>query len=137
MGRFSIRRAENAPWQIETSTELSVRDLHPRRKGATPDGGLRIRRLVFRAMKAVRIHSFGGPDVLKVEDLPQPKPGAGEVLIRVEAASVNPVDYKIRSGEFKPDGLRIPLTLGRDVAGVVEEAGRGGSEGKTGGEVYA
>jgi NADPH:quinone reductase-like Zn-dependent oxidoreductase len=61
-------------------------------------------------MKAVRIHSFGGPEVVTVEELPKPKPGPGEVLIRVEAAGVNPVDYKIRSGEFKPVGLQTPLT---------------------------
>src|SRR5439155_24301127 len=56
---------------------------------------------------------------------------------RVEGASVSPVDYKIRSGEFRPDGLRIPLPVGREVAGVVEEAGRGVSEVKKGDEVYA
>ena len=88
-------------------------------------------------MKAVRIHSFGGPDVLKLEDVPKPKPASREVLIRVEAAGVNPVDYKIRSGEFKPVGLQTPLTLGRDVAGVVEEAGRDVTEVKTGDDVYA
>jgi NADPH:quinone reductase-like Zn-dependent oxidoreductase len=88
-------------------------------------------------MKAVRIHSFGGPDVLTVEEVARPKPGPREVLIRVEAAGVNPVDYKIRSGEFKPVGLQTPLTLGRDVAGVVEEVGRDVSEVRKGDEVYA
>lgn len=88
-------------------------------------------------MKAVRIHSFGGPDVLTVEDVPTPDPGEGEVLVKVEAASVNPVDFKIRSGEFKPVGLQIPVTLGRDVSGVVERVGRGVSDFKPGDEVYA
>lgn len=88
-------------------------------------------------MKAVRLHSFGGPEVLAIEDMPRPKPGPREVLIRVEAAGVNPVDYKIRSGEFKPEGLKTPLTLGRDVAGVVEEVGREVSDLKAGDKVYA
>ena len=71
-------------------------------------------------MKAVRIHEFGGIDVLRVEDISQPKPGEGEVLVFVHAASVNPVDYKIREGRYpavKAD--QLPVVLGRDVAGVV------------------
>ena len=75
-------------------------------------------------MKAVRIHEFGGIDVLRVEDISQPKPGEGEVLVFVHAASVNPVDYKIREGRYpavKAD--QLPVVLGRDVAGVVTEAG--------------
>lgn len=72
-----------------------------------------------------------------MEDLPKPEPAAGEVLVKVEAASVNPVDYKIRSGEFKPVGLHIPLTLGRDVSGVVEQVGEGVSDVQVGDEVYA
>jgi NADPH:quinone reductase-like Zn-dependent oxidoreductase len=88
-------------------------------------------------MKAVRIYSFGGPEVMKLEDVPIPAPAPGEVLIRVEAASVNPVDYKIRSGEFKPAGIQIPLTLGRDVSGVVEQTGRDVPQFSTGDPVYA
>ena len=52
-------------------------------------------------MKAVRIHEYGGPEVLKYEDAPRPKPAAGEVLIRVHAAGVNPVDRGVRSGLFQ------------------------------------
>jgi NADPH:quinone reductase-like Zn-dependent oxidoreductase len=83
------------------------------------------------------MYSFGGPDVLRIEDLPIPAPGPGEVLIRVEAASVNPVDYKIRSGEFKPTGLQVPLTLGRDMSGVVEQTGRDVPDLNSGDPVYA
>ena len=88
-------------------------------------------------MKAVRMYSFGGPDVLTFEDLAIPAPAPGEVLIRVEAASVNPVDYKIRAGEFKPPGLQTPLTLGRDVSGVVVQTGRDVPQFNSGDEVYA
>lgn len=88
-------------------------------------------------MKAVRIHSFGGPDVLLLEDVPKPQAGAGEVLIKVQAASVNPIDFKIRSGDFKPEGLQMPVTLGRDVSGTVEEIGRDVRGLSIGDEVYA
>lgn len=88
-------------------------------------------------MKAVRIYSFGGPDVLRLEDLPVPAPAPDEVLIRIAAASVNPVDYKIRSGEFKPVGLQTPLTLGRDVSGVVEQTGARVTNLESGDPVYA
>jgi NADPH:quinone reductase-like Zn-dependent oxidoreductase len=88
-------------------------------------------------MKAVRVYSFGGPDVMRVEDLPIPAPGPDEVLIRVEAAGVNPVDYKIRAGEFKPVGLQMPITLGRDVAGVVEQIGSRVNQFNAGDAVYA
>jgi len=73
-------------------------------------------------MKAVRIHQFGGPETLRVEDLPMPEPGHGEVRIRVVAASVNPVDYKMRNGGYLPSEA-LPLTLGRDVAGVIDALG--------------
>jgi len=88
-------------------------------------------------MKAVRIHSFGSADVLQLENVPKPQPGSGEVLIKVQAASVNPVDYKMRTGEFKPIGMKMPLTLGRDISGVVEKVGRNVSNLKVGDEVYA
>lgn len=91
----------------------------------------------FSTMKAVRIHSFGGPDVLTLEDVPRPKPDEGEVVIKVQAASVNLVDYKTRSGEFKQVGMTMPLTLGRDVSGIVDEIGRDVSGLNVGDEVYA
>src|ERR1700753_3066379 len=86
-------------------------------------------------MKAVRIHRFGGPEVLQVDDIAQPVATDGKVLIRVAAASVNPVDYKIRrGGSQKVTESALPVTLGRDVAGVVETAGGGFEAGE---EVYA
>lgn len=76
-------------------------------------------------MKAVRIHDFGGPDVLRVEDIERPEPNVGEVLIEVHAASINPVDYKIRSGAFPVfERSQLPVTLGRDVSGVVVQCGK-------------
>jgi NADPH:quinone reductase-like Zn-dependent oxidoreductase len=87
-------------------------------------------------MKAVRIHRFGGPEVLDLEDVPPPHPGGNEVVVEVRAASVNPVDYKIRAGGYpmvKRDNL--PVTMGRDVAGVVIDGQAGGF--KPGDEVFA
>jgi NADPH:quinone reductase-like Zn-dependent oxidoreductase len=89
-------------------------------------------------MKAVRIHAFGGTDVLKVEDVPDPQPAAGEVLIQVRAAGVNPVDYKIREGKYPAvKAEQLPVILGRDVAGVVSGLGDGVTAFKTGDEVFA
>lgn len=86
-------------------------------------------------MKAVRIHRFGGPEVLQVDDIAQPVATGGKLLIRVAAASVNPVDYKIRKGGYpKVTEADLPVTLGRDVAGVVETEGGGF---KAGDPVYA
>ncbi|MFM9168535.1 MAG: NADP-dependent oxidoreductase, partial [Phycisphaerales bacterium] len=89
-------------------------------------------------MKAVRIHDHGDPSKLVYEDAPRPRPGTGEVLVRVRAAGVNPVDWKIRSGMFK-GGLdfAMPATLGFDVAGEVEEVGEGVTAFKPGDRVFA
>ncbi|HVW22806.1 MAG TPA: NADP-dependent oxidoreductase [Opitutaceae bacterium] len=88
-------------------------------------------------MKAVRIHEFGDSNVLTLEDAPKPELHDGEVLIKVRAASVNPVDYKIRSGSFKKADIKLPATLGRDVAGVVEAVGGRVNGFKPGDDVYA
>jgi len=70
------------------------------------------------------MYGYGGIDQLRYEDVPDPKPGPGEVLIRVRATSVNPIDWKIRRGDLKEVmPLRFPLILGRDVAGEVVETG--------------
>lgn len=74
---------------------------------------------------------------MQLDDVPKPEPGTDEVLIKVRAASVNPVDYKMRSGEFKPIGMLMPLTLGRDISGVIEGVGRDVADMKIGDEVYA
>jgi len=75
-------------------------------------------------MKAVRLHAYGGVDQLRYEDVPTPEPGPDEVLVKVAATSVNPIDWKLRSGAAKD---RMPLTfpaiLGRDVAGTVVKTG--------------
>ncbi len=88
-------------------------------------------------MKAVRIHTYGGSDVLIYEDAPRPDPGAGEVLIRVHATSVNPFDCAVRagymSGYFQ---YTLPLILGTDVSGVVEAVGHGVTNVSPGDEVY-
>ena len=73
-------------------------------------------------MRAIRVHRFGGPEVMRLEDVPDPDPGPAQVLVRVHAAGVNPVDTYIRSGTYarKPD---LPYTPGMDGAGVVEAVG--------------
>jgi NADPH:quinone reductase-like Zn-dependent oxidoreductase len=89
-------------------------------------------------MKAIRIHNYGGPEVLQYEDAPRPKPQAGEVLIRVHAAGVNPIDWKVREGEMKDFWPhKFPLILGWDLSGVVEELGSGAARFKIGDEVYS
>lgn len=89
-------------------------------------------------MKAVRIHTYGGPEVLTYEDVPLPAIADDDVLIRVYAAAVNPVDWKIREGHlqsFLP--YQLPLVLGWDVSGVVEAVGAKVTTCKPGDEVYS
>jgi NADPH:quinone reductase-like Zn-dependent oxidoreductase len=88
-------------------------------------------------MKAIRIHEYGGPEVLQYEDVVVPTPAAGELLIKVQAASVNPLDWKTRAGYLK--GLfphTLPFILGWDASGVVEAVGSGVTKFKKGDEVY-
>ncbi|CDX22238.1 Alcohol dehydrogenase zinc-binding domain protein [Mesorhizobium sp. ORS 3324] len=87
-------------------------------------------------MQSVRIHAFGGPEVLRLETEPTPEPEPEEILVRVHAASVNPVDYKIRNGGYDAQD-RLPLTLGRDFSGVVERCGAKVDAFKPGDAVYA
>ncbi len=89
-------------------------------------------------MKAVRIHEYGGPDVTHYEDVPRPQAQAGEVLVRVRAAGVNPVDWKIRKGWLQEmANHQLPLILGCDVAGTIEEIGPGATKHQVGEAVYA
>jgi len=86
-------------------------------------------------MKAIQVHQFGGPEVLALRELPTPKPGAGEVLVRVRAAGVNPYDTYMRNGSYaiKPS---LPYTPGSDAAGTVESIGQGVTRAKPGDRVY-
>ncbi len=86
-------------------------------------------------MKAIRVHEFGGPEVLKFEELPTPKPGAGEVLVRARAAGVNPYDTYMRNGTYaiKPP---LPYTPGSDAAGTIDSVGPGVTKVKSGDRVY-
>jgi D-arabinose 1-dehydrogenase-like Zn-dependent alcohol dehydrogenase len=84
-------------------------------------------------IRKVRIHRFGGPEVLQVDQVEPSQPDAAQVLITVKAASINPVDYKIRSGKYpavKED--RLPYTLGRDVSGTIEKLGAQATQFKVG-----
>jgi len=89
-------------------------------------------------MKAIAIHEFGGRDKLERMDLPVPEVGNGEVLVRVKAAGVNPVDWKIREGWLKDlFPHRFPLIPGWDAAGIVEKIGSGVTRFKVGDEIFA
>ena len=95
--------------------------------------------LSMKTMHAVSIYSYGGPEVLFYREVPCPHPADGEVLVRVHAAGINPVDWKIREGHLK--GMlphTFPLILGWDVSGVVSSVGRSGvSRLKVGDEVFS
>ena len=86
-------------------------------------------------MKAILVHEFGGPEVLKLEEIPAPRPVAGQVLVRVKAAGVNPYDTYMRSGTYaiKPP---LPYTPGSAAAGTIESVGAGVSKVKPGDRVY-
>jgi NADPH:quinone reductase len=86
-------------------------------------------------MKAIRVHEFGGPEVLKLEDVATPTPSAGQVLVRIHAAGVNPYDTYMRAGTYavKP---KLPYTPGSDAAGVVEAVGDGVTKVKRNYRVY-
>lgn len=98
--------------------------------------------MLAETMKAVRIHAFGGPDVLRYEDAPRPGPAPGELLVRVHAVGLNPPDWYLRDGmknlppEWRPQP-RFPIILGTDVSGVVEAIGDGVTDFAVGDEVYS
>jgi NADPH:quinone reductase len=86
-------------------------------------------------MKAIRVHQFGGPEVLKLEEVPDLHPGAGEILVQIKAAGVNPVETYIRNGAYavKPS---LPYTPGADAAGTVKAVGQGVTKFAAGERVY-
>ncbi len=90
------------------------------------------------SMKSVRIHAYGDKTVLVHEDAPRPKPGEGEVLIRILASTVNPFDCAVRAGYraayFNPT---FPVILGTDASGIIEEVGAGVTAFKPGDSVYS
>jgi NADPH:quinone reductase-like Zn-dependent oxidoreductase len=85
-------------------------------------------------MRAVRVDHFGGPETLTIQNVPKPRPGPGEVLVRVAATGVNPVDWKFREGRFKD--LPLPFTPGGDFCGTIAELGPGAAGFKKGDVVY-
>jgi NADPH:quinone reductase-like Zn-dependent oxidoreductase len=84
-------------------------------------------------MRAIQFTEFGGPEVLKVADLPEPHPAAGQIRIRVRAVGINPIDWKVRSGMMGGD---LPKVTGQEVSGVVDEIGEGVSGVAVGDEVF-
>ncbi len=86
-------------------------------------------------MKAIRIHSYGTPDVLKLEEIPKPSISDDEVLIKVHATGINPMDYKIRQGDME-SRFHLPIILGCDIAGIVEAVGSAVTNFNPGDRVY-
>lgn len=86
-------------------------------------------------MKAITLRSFGGPESFELRDVPKPAPLAGQVLVRVHATSVNPLDYQVRRGDY-PDLVPLPAITGHDVSGVVEAVGPGVTAFSPGDEVW-
>lgn len=89
-------------------------------------------------MKAYTLTGYGDADKTEMREVERPKPGPGQVLVRVKAAGLNPVDYKIRDGMLKPIlRLKLPATMGNELAGVVEARGRGATRFAIGSRVFA
>jgi NADPH2:quinone reductase len=86
-------------------------------------------------MKAIHVHEFGPPEIMLLEELQDPKPGAGQVVVKLHAAGINPVDVYIRSGDYSPR-RELPYTPGMDGAGVVEIVGEGVKRVAVGDRVY-
>ncbi len=86
-------------------------------------------------MKAIVLKSFGGPESFELSEVPKPVPRAGQVLVRVHATSINPLDYQVRRGDY-PDFVPLPAITGHDVSGVVEEVGPGVTAFSPGDEVW-
>ena len=86
-------------------------------------------------MKAIIVHEFGGPDVMKLEEVPVPQVGPGQVLVRIKAAGVNPADTYARTGGYSTKPT-LPWTPGTDAAGVIESVGAGVKRLKAGDRVY-
>jgi len=86
-------------------------------------------------MKAITLNKFGGPDAFELTEVPKPVPGAGEVLVRVHATSINPLDYQVRRGDYV-DYVPLPAITGHDVSGVIEEVGAGVTAFAPGDEVW-
>jgi NADPH:quinone reductase-like Zn-dependent oxidoreductase len=85
-------------------------------------------------VRAVQFNEFGGPEVLKIVEVPDPVPAAGQIRVRVHAAGINPIDWKMRKGG--PRGGELPQRTGREVAGVVDELGEGVSDVAVGDQVF-
>ncbi len=86
-------------------------------------------------MKAMRLKSFGGPDSFELCEVPTPVPHTGQVLVRVHATSINPLDYQVRRGDYS-DLVPLPAITGHDVSGVVEAVGPGVTNFVPGDEVW-
>jgi NADPH:quinone reductase-like Zn-dependent oxidoreductase len=93
--------------------------------------------MAMATMHAIRMHDFGGPEVLSFEEAPRPEPGAGDVLVRIHAAGVNPIDWKLREGQTRNwVHVELPAVPGLDFSGTVEKLGSGVTKFKVGDDVF-
>lgn len=87
-------------------------------------------------MKAAQISKYGGSEVIELNDVPEPSLKAGQVLVEIKSAALNPIDYKVRLGYMQGMIKQLPITLGTDFAGVIKKVGDGVSDYEVGEEVY-
>jgi NADPH:quinone reductase-like Zn-dependent oxidoreductase len=123
-----MKRVPIFAWVFSSFCVGSLLVVSAQENATTTEGSLK--------MKAIVVRAYGGPEVLKHENVPRPEPKENEILIRVIAAAINPVDAAIRSGRFTI-GDKLPLVPGMDIAGVVEKTGAKITKFKVGDPVYA
>jgi NADPH:quinone reductase-like Zn-dependent oxidoreductase len=122
---------------VDASKEAFLSDIKEQNMNLFKSSTALKSRVLKDTMQAVRMHAYGGPDVLKFEEAPRPKPGVGEILVLVHAAAVNPIDWKIREGYLKQAvEYAMPLIPGWDYSGVVETTGPGADRFEEGDEVF-
>ena len=92
--------------------------------------------VVSTKMKAVLIREYGSNDMVRIEDIDRPEPGPGELLVRVRAAGVNPIDWKIRDGAGERLGMTLPIRMGSELVGTVEKLGTGATGFAAGDSVF-
>ena len=135
-GTFSAALHARLAGRQVARTEKAATSLRTPKQAPRHPRAVNIREPIFETMQAVAITEFGGPEVLKLQELPVPVPGPHDLLIEVHACGLNPIDFKIRRGALAK-GRAMPIILGFDVSGVVRGMGNSVNGFKADDEVYA